>query len=140
MALSGNWTKYEYTPHETEVNTVTITYPSEMFEGDQNYEKRGTTETTESPVLVETSTTYEGVYIAISCCSVQKMETGLILNYIYKVYNSQEDRNNDPLFTNPFYEDHITTDYDPDGVITNAYILSYNHLNSLKGFDSLTGV
>lgn len=140
MALSGNWTKYEYTSHETEVNTVTITYPSEMFEGDQNYEKRGTTETTESPVLVETSTTHEGVYVVISCCSVQKMEADIILNYIYKVYNSQEDRNNDPMFLNPFFEDHITTNYDPDGVITNAYILSYNHLNSLKGFESLTGV
>lgn len=137
MALSGSWIKYEYTAHETEVEISTVTYPENLGENHPYYDKRGTTETTENPVLVESSTTYEGVYIVISACSAQKLGTELVLNYIYKIYNSQEERNEDPQFVNPFYENHVTTNYDPDGVITNIHTLSYNHLNSTRGFENL---
>ena len=138
MALTGSFNYYTYEVHPTETESVTMELPANLPENDPNYELRGTTATIEQPVMVENNTHYPSVHIFISAASVNTVaslsDRNLVnLHYIYKVYNSKEDR----ITENHIIEDGITTEWDYD-TNSNPTEVAYNHLRTQKGFEELT--
>ena len=88
MALTGNWTKVWYTPHETETEEVQLTRPD------------GTTETETFPVSVRNTTEYTNVYVVLDWCFHYKFNnddlSNTLLDFGYRVYESESARNSAP--------------------------------------------
>lgn len=144
MALTGTWNHYTYSDHPTETEeAASITYAANLPEDHPDYEKRGTTEYETIPKKIEEVTLYENVYLILSGVTIQKSSnivgsTGLILSYSYYIYNSQEDRDNDTLFENSIYTNSNSTNYDSEIIVSNPYVLAYEHINSLRGYEALS--
>lgn len=134
MALTGTFLRYYNVISQTETETVTITYPMEIPTGGEDYEKRGTTETIEVPVQTEEFITYENVHIVIHAASVNKASSKHILDYCYKIYNSEAEYLADS-------ESHIFEDCQglewEDTLSDNVLVLAYNHFKSQKGAENL---
>ena len=81
MALLGDYKIKIEVPHETETKIVSVTYPADIPEGDNNYDKRGTTVDEVQPVLVDASEIYANSYIRIQSITV----------YVSNVFNRTED-------------------------------------------------
>lgn len=129
MALIGNCTYTVYTDHETETTTETITMPT------------GETETVETPVIIETSTDYQDVYLVINFVTIDRRfcnECGgngvmNMLYYRYAAYSSREAKNND-IEDFLFQDTNVLTDYDFDD---NVYSEIYNQIKTLNGLTNL---
>lgn len=140
MALTGSLTIYSYTTHSTDTYETIVQYPSNLEEGHTYYEHRGTTASITNPVMIEAATTYSGSYVFISACSVQTLNVTdnanvVNLNYIYRVYNSQEAKNTD--FDTYLYDNTISTTWDWD-INSNPAEAAYTHFKTLKGAENLS--
>lgn len=125
MALTGNLQKIQYTDHETETTTETITQPD------------GTTQTIEVPVQVATTTSYEDVYLCIKQVELfhnyngeEKVENVI---YQYAAYADVETRNanqEDFLFWN-------NTQLQNHNHSVNLYESIYNEIKTFEGLTNL---
>lgn len=144
MALQGNFIHYTYETHPTETETITVTYPSEGSPEDPDYEKRGTTETQVIPKKIEIENLFSDVYVFISAASVQFVgynphlsKNNVNLHYIYKVYNSVEDKNLDD--TSFVFEGSNNMDWDYT-TFSNPTEAAYTHLRAQKGSEGLSNL
>lgn len=126
MALSGNCTHIEYTNHETETTTETITQPN------------GETQTVELPVIVENRTDYSNIYMniyQIENFNYFALDRKQIL-YHYAAYTDVESRNADQqdfLFSG----NGVLENYDHD---ENLYSQIYNDIKKIEGLTNLTDI
>ena len=74
MALTGNFNKITYTPHESETEEVTVSYPATMDSNHPDYDKRGTSETVTQPTLVQSTVNYPTAYIVVHSYNGWKIE------------------------------------------------------------------
>jgi hypothetical protein len=93
MGLTGNLTNYTYSEHETETETIKVTYPNEP----ENFgELAGTTVTETITVQVETATVQENIYVMIEWVTFYKMQFNAdgdyLLDFGFKIYDSKADR------------------------------------------------
>ena len=139
MALTGSFTEYTPTYHETEKTSITMQFPVDLPESDENYELRGTTSSIEIPVVVDVATTYSGSYVYVTAASVHTVgandEQNLVnLHYIYKVYSSSEAKNTN--FSSYLTEgsETLTWNYVDN---SNPTETAYNHLKTLQGSEDL---
>lgn len=126
MALTGNCTHIEYTNHETETTTETITFPN------------GEIETVEMPVQIEENTSYNDVYLCITQVenfNFFSSSTQQVL-YHYAAYTDVETRNADQqdfLFS----RNRVLENYDHDA---NLYSQIYNDIKTIEGLTNLTDI
>jgi len=130
MALTGNCTYTTYSNHETETTTETITNTD------------GTTETIETPVMVEEITNYDNIYMCVTQISNFNNWYGdqegnpakdIVVHFQYAVYESEVARNADKedyLFWNQIQLDN------PD-LSSSIYTQIYNQLKQKEGFTNL---
>lgn len=127
MALVGNYKKFTYTESETDTESVSITYPADLPENDPNYDKRGTTETIEVPVMESSEEIIENVYLVVMGTSLEKNQnSGYNFTYAYRYYANEEDRNQDinsHLFTSNGF-------FSWNGEGTNLIDLAYEDLKT----------
>lgn len=123
MALTGNCTHIEYTNHETETTTETITQPN------------GETQTVEIPVIVENRTDYSNVYLNI----FQIENFNFFANdrkqvlYHYAAYSDVESRNEDQMdFL--FSGNKVLENYNHEG---NLYAQIYSDIKTIDGLTDL---
>ena len=140
MALTGSLTIYSYTTHSTDTFETTVEFPASLDETSPYYEQRGTTASITNPVMVEAATTYSGSYVFVSATSVQTLNVVdnsnvVNLNYNYRVYNSQDDKNSD--WDNYFHTDTVSTNWDWD-TNSNPAEAAYTHFKTLKGANNLS--
>jgi hypothetical protein len=142
MALTGNWTKYTYTPDTTTTETVETTYPVDLPVDDPNYDLRGQTITEEINPLVKTGTTHNNVYINVRSMVVDvkninispdETERQVKIETCYRVYTSGTDRHSDP--ETYITQEHIyDIDYDTS---QDLFVQAYNGLKNLEGFENM---
>ena len=130
MALSGDFLKITLTQSDTEFETTTVSYPAILQEGDRNYEKRGTVEEVSVPVTVKNVETLENKYVIITGLTIEKINlTTSDVGYAYRVFNSQEERQED---INSHIESGLEHfDWD-DSSDVNPWVRCYEHLKSLE--------
>lgn len=147
MALSGNYTHYTYEQHPTETITETVSYPADLPEGNENYDKRGTTEEVTLPLMVETPTLYENCIIGLRIANTyvtnndgtNEKNKVVLLDYSFRLYDSLEDKEN------RYAENHIAEISNTCRVIdlssnTNIWEYCYNDIKSSKGGSELTNI
>ncbi len=137
MGLIGNLTTYSYSDHATETETIEITYPDNV---EAFGEQAGTTVSEERPVVVETATVQESVYVMIEWITFYKMQINadghFLFDFGYKVYNSKADRDADI--------DSWTSEGDVLGQHTeiastdDLRVKAYEVLKQKRGFENLT--
>ncbi len=136
MGLTGDLTLYTYSDHETETETIEITYPDDV---EAFGELAGTTVSEEKPVVVETATVQESVYVMIEWITFYKMQINADGHYLfdfgYKIYDTKAHRDADI--------DSWTSEGDILGKhteITSAddlRVKAYEVLKQKRGFESL---
>ena len=143
MALVGKWTKIEQVASETETQLVTVEYPSEDLipEDHPDFDKAGTTEEIEVPVMESKETVFDDVYIIVySLNHFKAKEIGLRtrnqVNICWRVYENKE-----KSLENPFdfiYENHIISK-NIDLSETNKSIneQAYDYLKEIRGLEEL---
>lgn len=132
MALQGNYKKITTSFSETETETVEIIHPADLPESHPNYDKRGTTEVIENPVLITTEEILENVYLIVTGTTIEKSIDGWNLSYAYRLFPSTDDNDSiDPgsddyvhLHTDSFALDETTLDANP-------VESTYNYLKTL---------
>jgi hypothetical protein len=137
MGLTGNLTNYTYSEHETETETIKVTYPNEP----ENFgELAGTTVTETTPVQVETPTVQENVYVMIEWITFYKMQTnanGHFLFYFgYKIYASKADR--DANVNSWIDEGDLMGHHSEITSTDDLRVKAYELLKAKKGFENLT--
>ena len=142
MALSGSFTHYSYTDHETDTIENSITYPADLPADDLNYDKRGTTETHQDPVQVEVTSSYEGVYVfvkaaALTTIDVTEGNNNVNINSIYRIYNSKAEKDAD--IDSHIAEYRYDTEWDWD-VDSNPHVRAYSYIKSLPGGSGLSDI
>ena len=109
MALVGNIKLYDSVQSDDETQTIQITYPENLDKDDPKYDYRGMTVNEEIPLINETETLYENVYVHIHSVNFWKQYTEEgkkdLVNINYRVYDSKASRDKNPnLF---ILEDHL---------------------------------
>jgi len=138
MALTGNVDIITRTPHETETETITYTYPDDpAIYGDQ----AGETITETIPVSVVSTTSYTDTYVCIR--SVNNYNTWVNENgsitkikefqVDYAVYADEATRNSDK--DDWLYQD-VTVLHNID-LTQNLYSQAYTQIKSMEGFTNL---
>lgn len=142
MGLTGTYSTYVYTEHETETEQQEIVCPADLTEDQMYYENRGTTITVDVPVIVSTATTYENKYIHINSANVfliQAYKDGVeqdvrMINFCYRTYASRAARDAD---TNDFeFETHSQIYELPSGDRTEIQ-KAYDLLKLEPGFSNM---
>jgi hypothetical protein len=92
--------------------------------------------------LIEVSTTYENCYIMVRAASIYTLVLlegikEMELSYYWRLYESEEARNNDP--ETYILEEHETYNYSFDEG-TNPYDLAYSYIQSSRGGEALTSI
>jgi hypothetical protein len=140
MALQGTYIHYTFEDHPTELEDITITYPSDLSEDHPDYDKRGTSEVVSIPVQVEVSTTYENCYIMVGSASlyalVMQPTKVMELGYLWRIYESEEARNTNPETYIEIY-DNASFNF---GLDENPFSLAYSYIASRRGAENLTTV
>ena len=149
MALKGKFTDHKHNSGKTEDKTVTVTFPEEMDERSEHYEKRGTTQQVTSTYPIYESKVYNDVYVNISQVTVHrrfayasvedfeanKKTKSYDIQFTYWIYESEEKSKTadglDAMFTNVI--DHMNY----DGDHSKLFEFAYNSLNKLEGFEEL---
>jgi hypothetical protein len=138
MALTGNVDIITRTPHETETETITYTYPDDSaIYGDQ----AGETITETIPASVVSTTSYTNTYVCIR--SVNNYNTWVSENgsttkikefqVDYAVYTDEATRNADK--DNFLYQD-VAVLHNID-MTQNLYSQAYSQIKSMEGFTNL---
>lgn len=91
MALSGTYIKITQTFSETEKDTISFTYPSELLSGHPDYDLRGTTVETEISASIITEEPIENTYLIVTGATIEKEIGTYALAYAYRVFSSRED-------------------------------------------------
>lgn len=148
MALTGTFTKY----NEIESGTITydFTYPDDLPEGHEHYDKRGTTEVHEEPNRVKVGTEYVDKYIVVKMASLNSgFGVGLdsenqpisgtfhkyyYTNAQYLVYDSAESRSLWPNQPAEEWEiDQVTNNTGSQDLIS----FVYTKIKEQEGFENL---
>ena len=137
MALRGNYIKYTYSNHPTETTNHVVTYPSDLSEDHPDYDKRGTSESFQEPVIVEETETLENIYLVVTGVSIEKhlFTEGHFVGYAYRVYPSQESRNEN--IENYIWQGSENLDWDDD-TSSSPLVVAYEHLKNQKECVNLT--
>lgn len=139
MALIGNCEIITRTPHETETQTITYTFPNDpVIYGDQ----AGQTITETIPTSVVSSVSYTDVYLCVR--SVNNYNTWIVENgsttkikefqIDYAIYADQATRDADK--DDWIFQD-VTVLHNAD-ISQNLYSQAYAQINSLEGLTNLT--
>lgn len=139
MALVGTWIKTEYIESETEKEKVEVFYPKNLTELDDNYEKRGTTEYIDVPLMKKEETVFKDVYVTVhSMHSFKFIADGkhkTLYNITYRVYKTKEDRLND---INSFiYQDVIDSQEINYNLNKKEIEQAYDIVKTVQGFEQL---
>jgi hypothetical protein len=140
MALSGNYIHITYTENETDLVPTSVTYPTNLLEDDEDYNKRGTTEEILLPALIEVPITYNNCYIIVKAASVHIVNQfvdnkSYSINAIYRVYNNKEEKAQD---YEEGYLKEITESFNWDWDInSNPFEAAYSYFKTLKGAENL---
>ena len=138
MALAGRFTLLIPEESKTEFTTSTVTYPSELPSDHPDYEKRGTSEDVQIPVVNKSSSLIENVYVNIRSIEMYRStnEDEHTYNITYRQYDSIEDRTNDPEgYTLETLALGIKLDHTKP-----LMVQAYEFLNSQEGWEELTTV
>ena len=141
MALVGKWTKIEQVASETETQLVTIEYPSAEILGEDHpdFEKAGTTEEVEYPVIEKKETVYKSVYLVIHSINSWKhlFEDGTktLFNICFRVYETKEQRQSD--YTSFIYEEHLNANILDYTLDESEIQQAYNIIKLKDGFQEL---
>lgn len=128
MALAGNYIKISYTDSETEVETVSHTYPSDLPEGHEDYDKRGTTVEIEVPVRIAQEEILADKYVMITGITIEKINIDHSdISYAYRIFNSREERIADVHSHIHYGQDCFIWDDESD---INPYVRCYEHLKT----------
>jgi hypothetical protein len=130
MALTGNCTHIEYTDHETDTTTETIT------------DVDGNVETFEIPVRVESRTDYNNIYLSVkqidnfhyyNVDSSQNISKDNVIHYRYAAYDTKLAKaQNQENFL--FSEVRQLPNYDHG---TNLYAQIYSDIKTIEGLTDL---
>ena len=137
MALIADYTKYTYTQHETETETVQVTYPSDLPSDHPAYEQRGQTVTITVPQTIESSTTLTNAYIVITSYMFYKkvVENGQnLFDVQFDIYNSKQDYLDGNARA---YEDDIVGQYHSIVSSDDLRIKGYNILKEQVYLDNI---
>jgi hypothetical protein len=137
MGLTGNLTNYTYSEHETETETIEVTYPNEP----ENFgELAGTSVTEEFPLQVETATVQENVYVMIQWVTFYKMQVNAdgdyLLDFGYKIYDSKADR--DTNIHSWIDEGDVLGQHTAITSTEDLRVKAYEVLRAKRGFENLT--
>jgi len=138
MGLIGPWTRY-YATETTQTVSSSVTYPTELPESDENYNKRGTTEIVSASVPVITSESYDSVYINLHSTNVFKTihdPSVSSLDIQYRVYNNKDSAslNGGEEY---IYLGEALTEWDFE-LSTSSHTRAYSFLKNQQGWESLT--
>lgn len=150
MALQGKYIKTWQEPSDSKFTEVEVTYPDadKMNPEDPNFDKAGTTETIQEPVMETKTHAFENVYAVIRSYAITKNEAesydtdgerlGLYkrwyLNLRVTIYESEEVKNQNP--EDYLFEENLTI---PISVIQgDLFEVGYTKLKSQPGFEELT--
>jgi len=139
MALIGDCKTFSSYQSETETKTIAVSYPENIPEDSDIYEKRGTEEEVVVPVVIEEETLHTNVYLVVHSINSWKSFNGsekiTLMNICYRAYDSKESRESD--YNNYIFEDHLIGQsmHYTDGIseIEQAYKL----VNITRGLDLL---
>ena len=139
MALIGDCKTFSSYESDTETQTITVSYPENIPEGSEVYEKRGTEEEVVVPLLIEEETLHTNVYVIVHSINSWKSFNGsekiTLMNICYRAYDSKESRESN--YDSYIFEDHLIGQsmYYTDNIseIEHAYKL----VNTTKGLDLL---
>lgn len=139
MALVGDWIKTEYIESETEKQKVEVFYPENLTELDDNYEKRGTSEQIEVPVMNKKETVFKDVYVTVhSMHSFKFISDGshkTLYNITFRVYKSKQDRFED---INSFiYQDVVDSQEINYNLNKKEIEQAYDVVKTVQGFEQL---
>lgn len=143
MAIVGTWRKYTYTKSQDQFEEYQMTYSENIPEGSPDYDKRGTTETVQRPVVLESFEDFENSYVNISAIMFFPFfslnEDGTerkqyVANITYRVYDSKQSRIDD--INNFVYQDVLNNiEFDSTiDMMTQAYDLIRANV---RGFENL---
>jgi hypothetical protein len=143
MALQGKYIHREASLSETEMETVTVTYPTNLSEDHEHYDKRGTSEEIETSKYIITENIYEDCYVIAKAVSTYMLynnptEKAYTANAIFRIYNSKEEKDNN-------WEDgyllEIIEDFDWDwDTDSNPFVKAYEHFKDKYGAENFTNV
>ena len=139
MALVGNIKLYDSVQSDDETQTIQITYPENLDKDDPKYDYRGMTVNEEIPLINETETLYENVYVHIHSVNFWKQYTEEgkkdLVNINYRVYDSKASRDKNPdLF---ILEDHLIAQELDFNIDKNQMEKSYDYIKNIRGFEQL---
>ena len=137
MGLIGTFEKIDIKTSETETELITITYPNEIPEGDDLYEKRGLTEEISVYKNIEEVTVHENAYLNIKSVNFFqpyfKDSPKYLCNITYEVFESKEHREKNPLSF--LYQDYImSVEFDSSKDIMEQ---CYGFVKSIRGIDKM---
>jgi hypothetical protein len=139
MALVGKWTKIEQVQSETETKIVKTSYPAELPEGHPDFDKAGTTEEVEVPVVNITEEVFKNVYVYVDSVNFWKSGSGedkkTFINVCCRVYNSKEEREEN---SNSFIDEQHITGVELDYDFNSSQIgFAYDVVKNQIGFEEL---
>jgi len=153
MALTGSFTIYTQEQDLENGVSQSIVYPSDLPEEDENYSKRGTTETTiVYPYNNVVETIYTSSYVIVDTAAIHLdddsgnedvTDNTYYLNIRYKAYHNKEHRDTTPLspmleqdIQQMFFVDINSTELNNKNLIAYAYDL----VKQEEGMENLSNV
>lgn len=138
MALVGKYTKYEVIDTgRTEIQTVK--YPVLLPKDHPYFDKAGTTEEVEQPILENIFTVYENVYVTVHSITTFKFNTPeeflTLANINYRIYESKEHRKND--LEDVIHQDHIVAHHIDYSLNQNEMHQAYELVKLSQGCEEL---
>ena len=139
MALVGNIKIYDSVQSDDETQTIQITYPENLDKDDPKYDYRGMTVNEEIPLINETETLYENVYVHIHSVNFWKIYDSEgkqdLVNINYKVFESKQAREENPHEF--ILEDHLIGQKLDFNIDTNQMQKCYEYVKNIRGFEEL---
>ena len=144
MALVGTYKKFTEVESKTETRTVTVKYPKDLPHDSPDFEKAGTEEQTEVPLMIEEVTEYPNSYVIIRSVALHQIVgsdslKNVHMNIMYSIYQSKDDKTDN--FFNPLLQgdiDSIPSNFDDESFYTkNIMSHAYELLKKELGFEEL---
>lgn len=144
MALVGTYKKYTQVESETETRTVTVKYPKNLPKDSPVFEKAGTEEQMEVPLMIDEVTEYLDCYLIVRSVALHQIVgsdniKNVHMNIMYSIYQDKDHKTNN--FFNPLLEGDcsmIPADFDDESYYTkNIMSHAYELLKKELGFEEL---
>ena len=144
MALVGTYKKFTQKESETETRTVTVKYPKDLPQDSPIFEKAGTEEQVEVPVMIDEITEFKDCYLIVRSVALHQIVgsdnvKNVHMNIMYSIYQNKDDKTNN--FFNPLLEgdiDSIPSNFDDESFYTkNIMSHAYELLKKELGFEEL---